>query len=330
MLAIAQPSGPGGPETLVWAEVPEPVLGPGEVTIAVAAAGVNRADLLQRQGMYDPPPGSSTIIGLECSGVIAAVGQGVSSFAVGDSVVALLAGGGYAERVTVPIGQVLALPPGVTLIEGAGLPEVACTVWSNVFMSAKLQQGEWLLIHGGGSGIGTMAIQLAKAMGARIAVTAGSTEKLDACAQLGAEILINYKEQNFLDVLRSEVGGVDVILDVIGAKYLDSNIKALNRNGRLAIIGMQGGTRAEINLNELLRKNATVHAASLRGRPLAEKALICQQVGAVVWPWIHAGLVKPVIGAQLPISQASAAHRMLEAGEVTGKILLTIPGSAQA
>ncbi|HBJ73659.1 MAG TPA: NADPH:quinone oxidoreductase [Actinobacteria bacterium] len=330
MLAIAQPSGPGGPETLVWAEVPEPVLGPGEVTIAVAAAGVNRADLLQRQGMYDPPPGSSTIIGLECSGVIAAVGQGVSSFAVGDAVVALLAGGGYAERVTVPIGQVLALPPGITLIEGAGLPEVACTVWSNVFMSAKLQQGEWLLIHGGGSGIGTMAIQLAKAMGARIAVTAGSTEKLDACAQLGAEILINYKEQNFLDVLRSEVGGVDVILDVIGAKYLDSNIKALNRNGRLAIIGMQGGTKAEINLNELLRKNATVHASSLRGRPLAEKALICQQVGAVVWPWIHAGLVKPVIGAQLPISQASAAHRMLEAGEVTGKILLTIPGSAQA
>jgi len=280
--------------------------------------------------MYDPPHGSSTIIGLECSGVIAAVGQGVSSFAVGDSVVALLAGGGYAERVTVPIGQVLALPPGVTLIEGAALPEVACTVWSNVFMSAKLQQGEWLLIHGGGSGIGTMAIQLAKAMGARIAVTAGSSEKLDACAQLGAEILINYKEQDFLDVLKSEVGGVDVILDVIGAKYLDSNIKALNRNGRLAIIGMQGGTKAEINLNELLRKNATVHAASLRGRPLAEKALICQQVGAVVWPWIHAGLVKPVIGAQLPISQASAAHRMLEAGEVTGKILLTIPGSAQA
>lgn len=330
MLAIAQPSGPGGPETLVWAEVPEPVLGPGEVTITVAAAGVNRADLLQRQGMYDPPPGSSTIIGLECSGVIAAVGEGVSSFAVGDVVVALLAGGGYAEQVNVPIGQVLALPPGVSLIEGAALPEVACTVWSNVFMSARLQQGEWLLIHGGGSGIGTMAIQLAKAMGARIAVTAGSSEKLDACAELGAEILINYKDQDFLDVLKSEVGGVDVILDVIGAKYLDSNIKALNRNGRLAIIGMQGGTKAEINLNELLRKNATVHAASLRGRPLAEKALICQQVGTVVWPWIHAGLVKPVIGAQLPISQASAAHRMLEAGEVTGKILLTTAGSAQA
>ncbi|MDO8733498.1 MAG: NAD(P)H-quinone oxidoreductase [Actinomycetota bacterium] len=330
MLAITQPSGPGGPESLVWAEVPNLELGPGEVSIAVAAAGVNRADLLQRQGMYDPPPGTSTIIGLECSGVITALGKGVTSFSVGQEVVALLAGGGYAEQVNVPVGQVLALPPGISLIEGAGLPEVACTVWSNVFMTAKLQQGEWLLIHGGGSGIGTMAIQLAKAMGARIAVTAGSAEKLDACAQLGADILINYKEHDFLEVLQVEIGGVDVILDVIGAKYLASNIKALNRNGRLAIIGLQGGIKAEINLNELLRKNATVHAASLRGRPLNEKALICEQLGAVVWPWIHAGLVAPVIGAQLPISQAAQAHRMLEAGEVTGKILLTIDVSASA
>ena len=330
MLAIAQPSGPGGPETLLWVQAPDPELGPGEVRIAVVAAGVNRADLLQRQGRYDPPPGTTGIIGLECSGVIAELGPGVSRFAVGDAVVALLAGGGYAEQVVVPVGQVLPLPPGLTLIEGAALPEVTCTVWSNVFMSARLQQGEWLLVHGGGSGIGTMAIQLAKALGARIAVTAGSQDKLQACADLGAEFLINYREQDFLEAIQTEIGGVDVILDLMGAKYLASNVKALNRNGRLAIIGLQGGVKAELNLNELLRKNATIHAASLRGRPLSEKALICEQVGSVIWPWIHAGLVKPVISAQLPISQASRAHQMLEAGEVTGKILLTIDGSASA
>lgn len=330
MLAIAQPSGPGGPQTLVWTQAPDPELGPGEVRIAVAAAGVNRADLLQRQGMYDPPPGASTVIGLECSGVISELGPGVTRFSKGDAVVALLAGGGYADQVCVPVGQVLPLPPGVTLIEGAGLPEVACTVWSNVFMAAGLQQGEWLLIHGGASGIGTMAIQLAKAFGARIAVTAGSQGKLDACADLGAELLINYQEQDFLESIQAQIGGVDVILDLMGAKYLASNVKALNRNGRLAIIGLQGGVKAELNLNDVLRKNATIHAASLRGRPLSEKAVICEQVGATVWPWIHAGLVKPVIGAHMDISQAAEAHRMLEAGEVTGKIVLTIDGSSSA
>ena len=249
---------------------------------------------------------------------------------MGDQVVALLAGGGYAEQVVAPVGQVLPLPPGLPLIEGAGLPEVACTVWSNVFMSARLQQGEWLLIHGGGSGIGTMAIQLAKALGARIAVTAGSERKLQACAELGAELLINYKERDFLEAVRAEIGGVDVILDLMGARYLASNVQALNRNGRLAIIGLQGGVKAELNLNEVLRRNATIHAASLRGRPLNEKAIICEQVGAMVWPWIHAGLVRPVIGAHLPISQASRAHQLLESGEVLGKILLTIDGPASA
>ncbi|MDP2014370.1 MAG: NAD(P)H-quinone oxidoreductase [Actinomycetota bacterium] len=328
MLAITQPSGPGGPESLELTQVPDPELGPGEVRLAVAAAGVNRADLLQRQGMYDPPPGTSAIIGLECSGVISELGPGVTRFTVGDEVVALLAGGGYAEQVIVPVGQVLPLPPGVTLMEGAGLPEVACTVWSNVFMTAGLQQGQWLLIHGGGSGIGTMAIQLAKAFGARIAVTAGSQDKLEACADLGADLMINYKEQDFLEAIRAEIGGVDVILDLMGAKYLASNVRALNRNGRLAIIGLQGGVKAELNLSEVLRKNATIHATSLRGRPLNEKTGICEQVGAVVWPWIHAGLVKPVIGAQLHISQAAQAHRMLEAGEVTGKIVLAIDGAA--
>ncbi|MDO9484784.1 MAG: NAD(P)H-quinone oxidoreductase [Actinomycetota bacterium] len=329
MLAIAQPSGPGGPDTLEWTHAPDPELGPGEVRIAVTAAGVNRADLLQRQGLYPPPPDASSTIGLECSGIVAEVGQGVTSLSVGDAVVALLAGGGYAEQACVPVGQVMPLPPGVSLVEAAGLPEVACTVWSNVFMTSKLQQGEWLLIHGGGSGIGTMAIQLAKAMGARIAVTAGSQEKLAACEALGAEILINYKEQDFLEVIRDELGGVDVILDVMGAKYLESNIKALHRNGRLSIIGLQGGIKAEIDLNAILRKNATIHAASLRGRPIGEKAAICEQVRSVIWPWIHAGLVKPIIGAQLPIGQASQAHRMLEAGAVTGKIVLTIDGPAK-
>lgn len=329
MLAIAQPSGPGGPDTLAWIQMPDPIPAPGEIAVDVVAAGVNRADLLQRQGHYDPPPGSSAIIGLECSGIVTALGEGVTSFAVGDQVLALLAGGGYAERVCVPIGQVLRLPAGLSLIEGAALPEVVCTVWSNVFMSARLQQGEWLLVHGGGSGIGTMAIQLARAMGARIAVTAGSSEKLAACEALGAEILVNYREQDFVDVLRQEIGGVDVILDVIGAKYLARNVELLRRNGRLAIIGLQGGTKAEINLNQLLGKNATVHAASLRGRPLAEKSAICEQVTRVVWPWIEAGLVKPVIGQLLPVTAAADAHRMLEAGEVTGKIVLTIDGTTR-
>jgi putative PIG3 family NAD(P)H quinone oxidoreductase len=317
---------PGGPEHLKWQEVTTPTPGPGEVLIEVAATAVNRADILQRQGNYAPPPGASQILGLECAGVISELGPGVTTVEIGQKVTALLAGGGYAEQVAVPVGQLMSVPSGLDLITAACLPEVACTVWSNIVMTAHLAEGEWLLIHGGGSGIGTMAIQVARALGARVAVTAGSKAKLDICEQLGAEIMINYQEQDFVEVMNDVTGGrgVDVILDNMGAAYLERNVLALARNGRLAIIGMQGGIKAELNINTLLRKNGTVHAASLRGRPESEKFAICQQVERNIWPWVHAGLVTPVIGATLPLQEAAAAHQLLESGEVTGKIVLTV------
>ncbi len=315
---------PGGPEVLTWEEAPAPEPGPGEVLIDVAATAVNRADLLQRQGLYPPPPGVTDIIGLECSGTIAGLGAGVTGHRVGDQVVGLLAGGGYAEQVAVPAGQVMPVPSPVSLVDAAALPEVACTVWSNLAMVGRMKQGDWLLIHGAGSGIGTMAIQIARAMGVRIAVTAGSRKKLDACAELGAEVLINYREQDFAsEVMDATEGrGVDLILDNMGAAYLERNIASLARNGRLLIIGFQGGVKAEVDLSAMLRKNATLHAMSLRGRPIEEKAEVCREVERHVWPWIGAGLVGPVIDRRLPLSEAATAHRLLADGEVTGKILL--------
>jgi putative PIG3 family NAD(P)H quinone oxidoreductase len=258
--AIIQPNGFGGFDSFAWAQVPDPVAGPGEVVIQIAATAVNRADTLQRVGKYNPPTGSTEIIGLECAGIVSEVGAGVTRFNSGDRVCALLAGGGYAEKVAVPVEQVMPVPGNLSLIQAASLPEVACTVWSNVFMAANVKQGEWLLIHGGGSGIGTHAIQLAKAAGIRIAVTAGSQKKLNACEALGAELLINYKTQDFVEVIKQEIGGVDVILDMVGAKYLEKNIDVLHRNGRIAIIGMLGGIKGEINLQALLQKNGTIQA----------------------------------------------------------------------
>ena len=321
-------SEPGDPSVLSWAQTPSPEPRPGEVLLDIAASAVNRADLLQRQGHYPPPPGGSDILGLECSGTITALGAGVTSRAVGDHVTALLAGGGYAEQVAVPVGQLMSVPAPVSLVEAASLPEVACTVWSNLVMTAKLQQGEWVLIHGGGSGIGTMAIQVARALGARIAVTAGSVAKLDACAAIGAEVLINYQREDFVEVMTEATSGrgVDVILDNMGASYLDRNLTALAFGGRLAVIGLQGGIKAEVNLGAMLRKNATVNARSLRARPPAEKAAICAEVERNIWPWIGAGLITPVIGARMPMSEAGDAHRLLESGAVTGKILLTAVG----
>lgn len=316
---------PGDPDVLAWQEVPDPVAGPGEIVVDVAAAAVNRADLLQRQGLYPPPPGAPEWLGLECSGTVAELGAGVTSLSVGDEVCCLLSGGGYAERVALPAGQAMPIPAGVDLITAAGLPEVACTVWSNLVMTAHLQRGEWLLIHGGGSGIGTMAIQVARALGARVAVTAGSAEKLATCEALGAEVLINYREQDFVEVITSETGGrgVDVILDNMAAKYLERNISSLAPGGRLVVIGMQGGVKAEIDLGSLLRRNGTVHATTLRGRTPEQKAEICTQVERHVWPWIAAGIVKPVIDRVMPLVDAADAHRALEDGGVTGKILLT-------
>ncbi|WEO96375.1 NAD(P)H-quinone oxidoreductase [Streptomyces sp. FXJ1.172] len=320
-------SEPGGPEALVWAEVPDPVPGEGEVLVEVVASAVNRADVLQRQGFYNPPPGSSPYLGLECSGRIAALGPGVSGWAVGDAVCALLAGGGYAEKVVVPAGQLLPVPEGVDLKQAAALPEVVCTVWSNVFMIAHLRPGETLLVHGGSSGIGTMAIQLAKAVGAKVAVTAGTKEKLERCAELGADILVNYREQDFVAEIKQATGsaGADVILDNMGAKYLDRNVQALAVSGRLAIIGMQGGAKGELNISALLNKRAAISATSLRARPLSEKASIVAAVREHVWPLLAAGHVRPVVDRELPMPEAAEAHRVIEASGHVGKVLLVAP-----
>ncbi|MFM9135060.1 MAG: NAD(P)H-quinone oxidoreductase [bacterium] len=317
---------PGGPDVLSWVEVPDPVPGPGEVLVRVAACAVNRADILQRQGLYPPPPGAPEWLGLECSGTVAELGPGVTSLATGDEVCCLLAGGGYAEYATVPVGQAMGVPSGIDLVTAGGLPEVACTVWSNLVMVAHLQRGEWLLVHGGGSGIGTMAIQVGRMLGARVAVTAGSAEKLAECERLGAEVLINYREQDFVEVMRAETGGrgVDVILDNMGAAYLMRNIEALARNGRIVVIGMQGGVKAEFDIGVLLRRNGTVHATSLRSRPEGEKAEICAQVQRHVWPWISSGLIRPVVDRVMPVTEAAQAHRDLEAGAVTGKVVLAV------
>ncbi|MFJ8313582.1 MULTISPECIES: NAD(P)H-quinone oxidoreductase [unclassified Streptomyces] len=324
MYAITIPE-PGGPEALVWAEVPDPVPGEGEVLVEVAAAAVNRADVLQRQGFYNPPPGASPYPGLECSGRITALGPGVSGWSVGDEVCALLSGGGYAEKVAVPAGQLLPVPEGVELTAAAALPEVVCTVWSNVFMVSHLRPGETLLVHGGASGIGTMAIQLGKAIGARVVVTAGGPDKLARCAELGADILIDYREQDFVDeVMKATDGaGADVILDIMGAKYLERNVRALAVNGRLAVIGLQGGAKGELNLGELLVKRAAVTATSLRGRPAAEKAAIVAAVREHVWPLISAGRVRPVVDRTVPLADAAEGHRVLEASTHVGKVLLT-------
>ncbi|WP_430478884.1 NAD(P)H-quinone oxidoreductase [Streptomyces sp. P11-1] len=328
MHAITIPE-PGGPEALVWAEVPDPVPGDGEVLVEVVASAVNRADVLQRQGFYDPPPGASPYPGLECAGRIVALGPGVTRWAVGDEVCALLSGGGYAEKVAVPVGQLIPVPDGVELTVAAALPEVTATVWSNVFMVAHLRPGETVLIHGGSSGIGTMAIQLAKAVGARVAVTAGSPEKLARCAELGADILINYREQDFVEEVRENTAGAgaDVILDIVGAKYLDRNVQALAVNGRLAIIGLQGGVKGELNLGTLLAKRAAVTATSLRGRPIAEKAAIVAAVREHVWPLIADGVVRPVVDRTVPMADAAEAHRVLESSAHVGKVLLITPNA---
>lgn len=317
-------SEPGGPEVLKWTEVPDPAPGEGEVLVEVVASAVNRADLMQRLGMYPPPPGAPEYPGLECSGRIAALGAGVTDWKAGDDVCALLSGGGYAERVAVPAGQLLPVPAGVTLAEAAALPEVTCTVWSNVFQLARLAVRETLLVHGGASGIGTMAIQLARARGARVLCTAGSADKLAFCTRLGAERAISYRDEDFTEVVSEVTGGrgADVILDLMGASYLARNVQALAPGGRLAIIGLQGGTRAELDLGALLRKRASVSATTLRARPAEEKAEIVAAVREHVWPLVEAGTVRPVIDRTVPMAEAAEAHRVLEDGVHIGKVVL--------
>ncbi|WP_106616577.1 NAD(P)H-quinone oxidoreductase [Saccharothrix carnea] len=314
---------PGGPDAMAWTEVRDPEPGPGEVLLDVAATAVNRADLLQRQGHYPPPKGTSDVLGLECSGTVAALGEGVTEWRVGDEVCALLAGGGYAERVVVPAAQLLPLPAGVDLVTAASLPEVACTVWSNVVMVAGLAGGETFLVHGGAGGIGTHAIQVAKALGARVAVTAGSAERLRRCAELGADVLVDYREQDFV----AEVGRADVVLDNMGAAYLDRNVDVLAPDGRLVIIGMQGGVKGQLNIGKLLSKRASVTATGLRFRPVdgpSGKGRVVAEVREHLWPLIASGRVKPVVHDVLPVERAADAHRALEGGDVFGKLVLKV------
>ena len=315
--------GTGGPEVLSVGDVPEPEPGPGEVAITVAATAVNRADTMQRRGLYPPPPGVTDVIGLECSGTIAALGEGVEGHAVGDEVCALLAGGGYAATVVVPAGQVMPVPDGVDLVTAACLPEVACTVWSNVFMVAGLKASETLLVHGGAGGIGTFAIQLAHQLGARVMTTAGSAEKLEVCSALGADVVINYHDQDFVEVVR-EAGGADVILDNMGASYLGRNVEALSTEGRLVVIGMQGGVKGELDIAALLGKRGAVIATSLRSRPAPAKAAICAAVVEHVWPLVADGKVNPIVHGSMPLEEVRAAHELMEASGHTGKIVLTL------
>jgi len=325
MRAIVAESG----TDLVWREVPDVTAADDEVVVDVVTAGVNRADLLQAAGHYAPPPGASETIGLEVSGRISALGAGVTSWTVGQPVCALLAGGGYAESVAVPAGQVMPVPDGLGLHEAAALPEVACTVWSNLGMTAHLAAGQTVLFHGGASGIGTHGIQVAHALGCRVAVTAGSAKKLEVCRALGADITINYRDEDFVERIKAETDGVgaDVILDLLGASYLDRNIDAVAPDGRIIVIGFQGGLKAELNFGKLMAKRAGVISTALRSRPVdgpSGKSAIVASVVENVWPMVADGRVRPIVGAELPIEEAADAHRLLESGDAHGKVLLRV------
>ncbi len=307
----------GGPEVLEWTEVEDPSPGPGEVVIDVVAGALNRADVMQRMGLYPVPEGASPYPGLEVSGRISAIGEGVTSRQVGDEVCALLTGGGYAQKVAVPAGQLFTIPKGIGLAEAAALPEAVATVWSNIVMTAGLKEGETFLVHGGAGGVGTMAIQIAKALGARVVTTAGSPEKAARARELGADVTINYRTQDF-----TEHGPYDVILDVVGGQYLERNVRALAADGRLVVIGLQDGLEGNLNLAELVFKRLSVYGTTLRTRPAAQKAAIVLEAQDRVWPMIESGAVRLIIDQTLPMAEAAEAHRRMDTGQHIGKILL--------
>jgi putative PIG3 family NAD(P)H quinone oxidoreductase len=319
---------PGGPEVLKWTEVDDPTPGQDEVVIDVAAAGVNRADLLQRAGFYPPPPGAAPYPGMECSGVVSAIGSNVTEWAKGEQVCALLGGGSPTTRVAAHKSHVMPIPSGVGLVDAAALPEAACTVWSNVFHLGKLQPLDLLLVHGGASGIGTFAIQMAVAHGSRV-VTTARDEKHAALRALGAEITVDYRTEDFVASVRAATGGsgADVILDIMGASYLDRNVEALASGGRLVVIGLQGGRTAELDLGAMLAKRACIIATTLRSRSNEEKAAIVTAVREHVWPLIESELVRPIIHMYVPLPEAAEAHRILEASTHVGKVLLVPPQS---
>jgi putative PIG3 family NAD(P)H quinone oxidoreductase len=320
-------NGSGGVDVLTWTTVDDPVAGPSQVLVDVVASAVNRADLMQRQGFYPPPPGVSDVLGLECSGRIIGLGEDVTDWSVGDEVCCLLAGGGQAEHAAAPVGQVMPVPAGVDLVTAAGLPEVCCTVWSNLVQVGRLSAGEVLIVHGGSSGIGTTAIQIGNALGATVIATAGTAEKVALCRDLGADTSINYRDEDFVELTREATDGhgADVVLDIVGAKYLSRNVDVLATGGRLVVIGMQGGVSAELDLSMLLGKRASVHATNLRSRPLSEKAGISASVVGELWPMIADGRVRPVVGATYPMDRVAEAHQLVADSRHTGKVLLTVP-----
>lgn len=320
-------SQPGPPEVLKICSRPVPVPGNGEVLIRVAAAGVNRPDCLQRAGGYPPPPGISDLPGLEVAGTVVATAPGVSSFRIGDRVCALVAGGGYAEYCVAPAVQCLPVPAALSLVEAAAIPETFFTVWTNVFERGELKQGETLLVHGGASGIGTTAIQLGVAFGARVYATAGSTEKCALCVELGADQAVNYQTEKFLDILLQATNkrGVDVILDMVGGPYLADNIRLLREDGRLVCIAALGGAKAELNLGQVFVKRLTLTGSTLRNRPVDEKGRIARALQSAVWPLLERRAVVPVIQHVLPLAKAVDAHRILEANEAMGKVVLQMP-----
>jgi putative PIG3 family NAD(P)H quinone oxidoreductase len=326
-IEIAQP---GGPEVLRLAQRPVPVPGPAEVLVRVAAAGVNRPDLMQRQGRYPPPPGASDIPGLELAGTLESLGEAADGWAVGDAVCALVSGGGYAEYCSVPAVQCLPIPKGLDAVQAAALPETFFTVWANVFERGRLRAGEALLVHGGTSGIGTTAIQLARAFGARVLATAGSPEKCAACRALGAERAIDYRREDFVDAVRQATGGrgVDVVLDMVGGAYIPRDLEALAPEGRLVFIAFLGGPKAEVNFLPLLQRHLTITGSLLRPRAVEEKGRLARALREKVWPLLESGRVRPVIDSTFPLERAEAAHRRMESGGHIGKIVLTVEPAA--
>jgi putative PIG3 family NAD(P)H quinone oxidoreductase len=316
----------GGPEALVFVDRPAPQPGPGELLVRVAATAVNRADLLQRQGFYPPPPGAPDVLGLELAGEVAALGRGVEGWAVGDRVCAVVAGGGYAEEAIVPAAVAMALPPGLDEVSAAAVPEVFTTAWDNLVNRGRLEPGETVLIHGGAGGVGSAAIQLAKRRGCVVLATAGSGEKLQACRDLGADAAISYRDDDFVARARELTGGrgVDVILDVMGAAYLARNLDALALEGRLVVIGLQGGIAAELNLALMMGKRVSVLGSTLRARSVGERAPLARQMVTEVWPGFADGTLRPVIDRILPLDEVRHAHELLAAGEQVGKIVLRV------
>ncbi len=325
MMRVVEITKPGGPEVLVEASRPVPVPGQGEILIRVAYAGVNRPDALQRAGAYNPPPGASDLPGLEASGTVLAVGPGVAEYAEGDQVCALLPGGGYAEYVTTPAAHALPIPGGLTLKQAAALPETYFTVWTNVFMRGGLKAGERFLVHGGSSGIGTTAIQLANVFGARVFTTAGSAEKCDACLGLGADTAINYKDSDFVEILKAE-GGANLILDMVGGSYLPRNVRALATEGRLVQIAFLEGPKVELNFAQIMMRRLTITGSTLRAQSDVAKARIATELRAKVWPLLAAGRIAPVMDSEFQLADAADAHNHMESSKHIGKIVLNVAG----